>query len=61
MRKKSKDTEIKEHDVVIVDGNKFGTVVHIYPDNITCEVELCYFNENVIKTVKKDQLVLVVK
>jgi hypothetical protein len=53
--------EIKEHDTVIVDGNKFGTVVHIYPDNNTCEVEIFYFNENEIKTVTKDKLILVKK
>ena len=48
--------EIKEHDTVIVDGVKFGTVVHIYPDNETYEVEIHYFKESVVETVKKEQI-----
>lgn len=51
--------EIKEHDTVIVDGNKFATVVHVYPDNNTYEVEIFYFSENEVKTVNRDQLILV--
>lgn len=53
--------EIKEYDTVIVDGNKFATIIHAYPDNNTYEVEIFYFNENEIKTVNKDQLILVKK
>lgn len=48
--------EIKEHDTVIVDGTKFGTVVHIYPDNAAYVVEIHYFNESVIETVKREQI-----
>lgn len=50
--------EIKEHDIVIIDRNKIGTVVHIYP-NDTYEIEINYFEETVVETVSRDRISIV--
>ena len=53
--------EIEEHDMVIVDGNKLGTIVHIYPDDETYAVEIAYYSETVVETVTKEQITSVLK
>jgi len=53
--------EFKEHDFVLVDRNKMATIVYVYPDNNTYEVEIIYFNENVVETVTEDRIKLAVK
>lgn len=49
--------KFRENDKVVVDG-KFATVLHAYDDN-TCEVEIRYYNGDVIKTVSNDEILLV--
>lgn len=44
---------MKEHDTVIYNG-KEGTIVHVYPDNDTFEVEF----QGEVKTLSKSQLKL---
>lgn len=45
--------EIKEHDVVRLESGEVGTIVHIYLDKNTCEVEL---ENNELKQAKLSEL-----
>ena len=54
-------TKFKEHDIVIVD-NKFATIIHVYDNDDApemYEVEVHFFDGSVVKTVAKDELILV--
>ena len=55
-------TKFKEQDKVIVDDNKFGTILHCYDNDDApemYEVEVHFFDGSVVKTVAKDELILV--
>jgi hypothetical protein len=51
--------KFRENDTVVVYGNKFATVLHAYDDDNMCEIEIKYYNGNVVKTVSNDELLLV--
>ena len=53
--------DFKEGDFVLVDGNKMATIVNVYPDNKTFEVEIIYFDENVKEMISKDRITLAIK
>ena len=53
--------EIGELDYVMIDGDKFATIVHAYQDGNTFEVEIIYFAENVVETVTKDRITMMIK
>ena len=53
--------KIEEHDYVLVDNSKMATIVHAYPDGNTYEVEIIYFAENVVETVTKDRITMMIK
>ena len=50
--------KFRENDRVVVDG-KFATVLHAYDEEATCEVEIHYYNGDVVKTVSNDDILLV--
>ena len=52
---------IEELDHVMIDGDKFATIIHAYPDDNTFEVEIIYFAENVVETVTKDRITMMIK
>ena len=43
---------LKEHDVVKLDSGEIGSIVHIYPNKTTFEVE----TENKVKTVSLSEI-----
>ncbi len=45
---------MKEHDLVYLEDGREGTIVHLYPDGETAEVELSETNE--VVTVKLQTL-----
>ena len=56
------NTKFKENDKVVVDNNKFGTILHCYDNDVapkTYEVEVHFFDDSVVKTVTEDELLLV--
>ena len=52
--------QIKKDDLVLIDGNKFGSVLNINDDK-TYIVEIIYFKENVIETVTENRIKKAIK
>lgn len=48
--------EIKEHDIVLVDGKIIGTIVYISPNEDAYLVEIDYSDKIEVETISKDRL-----
>lgn len=57
--------EIKEHDTVIVETDnleRFGCIVHIYPNTPTYEVEFVnQLGESYVETIQVEQVKMILK